>query len=228
MVGAACGGTGKTTSSGILHTRLLGLGLTASYYDAEPGLGDFAQLEPRAKLADLRELPGQQLVVDNIGKTQISVADTPAGGLREAVLLFKKVGLLDEARDGKFNLVIMHVARPEARSLGEGKEIRDIIGDAGQYFIVKNHVGDLQFDSWEQDGPFAAELRMLNSVSIDIPHLPGHAMEALRKRGGPFLDFVNDQNQSRLLRGYVNGWLQDSFKEFDRVGLLKWVAPSAG
>jgi len=132
--------------------------------------------------------------------------------------------LLDDVREGRFNLALLHVLGPSAASLAEVAKISERLGDGATYVLVKNFVNEGGYKEWESDPRFAARLA---GRSIAIPHLEARACTEVQRSGLPFGTFVK-RAESRMLTGYVRAWLNDVCDEFDAAGLRHLVEASKG
>jgi hypothetical protein len=87
--------------------------------------------------------------------------------------------------------------------------------------LVKNHVNDAHYFDWDNDPGAKPIFDGMADVTINVPRLPEMICETLQKRGGTFLDFIQDQSRSRVQRGNVRSWLEKVWGEFDRVKVIE-------
>jgi hypothetical protein len=121
-----------------------------------------------------------------------------------------RTGLLDDVRNGQFNLALLHVLGPNAASLSEISEIAKKLGAGAMHLLVKNYVHESGFDEWHADARFTDALN--NTASIVIPHLPGRVCTEVQQLGLSFSSFT-EQSQSRMMIGHVRAWLRDVYAQ---------------
>ena len=137
--------------------------------------------------------------------------------------------MFEEVRKGNLDLALLHVLGPSVSSMDQIEDAILLLGTNAKHFIVKNHINETNYFEWDEHSKYAASLRALANVTIDIPHLNTTANEAVQQAKMPFLDFVacekfpDGQKNSRTLRGHVAKFLSLIFPEFDRVGLKQLI-----
>jgi hypothetical protein len=104
----------------------------------------------------------------------------------------------------------------------------------GRYFLVKNFINNTRFFEWDQ-ATYASYFRKFkDAVEITIPKLNEMAFEQVELASVPFSAFVANKgpkgesaNYSFVLRGYVRHWLDNVWREYDRIKLNDIVASAA-
>lgn len=228
MVGSDKGGVGKTTVTRSLIDYLAANGISGRAFDSENPAGGLKRFVPSAKIVDIERVEDQMEIFDVAAG--VTVIDVRAGTLSETLATLDKVNLLDDVHSGAIGLVLLHVLGPSVQSLGEVPATRDRIGGGSRHILVKNHISDTAGGYFEWDGvdsKFAAVLAQMEPQTVTVPHLADRACETIDKLGVGFSDFCRDNNQSRMLRGYVGSWLGATWKDFDKVGLGKLAAKAA-
>jgi Cdc6-like AAA superfamily ATPase len=206
IVGADKGGTGKTFTSRAL----------LDYFKTESPTGSLKRFFPlTSTIVDLTKADDQIQVFDNLTRAAVTVIDVRAGLLSNTLQTLGDIGFLDMVKEGKIKIAVMHVIGSNITSLNEVKATA-VLMQGAQHFLVKNHTNDSDFfkgiDSVAKD--------MFNGqVVIDIPKLNETASEHVDASGLSFQQFINDDTQSRVIRGYVSKWLVDVYKQFDTLKL---------
>lgn len=220
MVGADKGGVGKTTVSRAMDEYLRRLQVGCKVVDGQFPNGDLCQFAGGAEVVDMQSLDGQMRVFDKLAG--VTLIDIKGGLFTDVLQSLNRTGLLEDVREGRFNLVLLHVLGPSAASLAEVASISDRLGDGAAYVLVKNYVNEGGFTEWESDPRFSAGL---SRRSIAIPHLEARACTEVQISGLSFGTFVK-RAESRILTGYVRAWLNDVCDEFDAAGLRRLVEQS--
>ena len=222
MVGADKGGVGKTTVARLLADYIQAKSIGTRLFDAEYPNGDLKRFAGAAEIVDLVAVGDQMRVFDSVAGT--TVVDVRAGMLSGVLAALNEVKLLDDVRSGALNLALLHVVGPSMGSLEEIGKMATALGSGAHHMLVKNHVSDGGFFEWDANSKFKEMFD--NHVTIDVPHLTPRATETVQLRQCSFQAFANDTNNSRMLRGYVQAWLDKCWIEFDRVGLGQLIAGS--
>jgi hypothetical protein len=223
IVGADKGGVGKTTMTRALLDYLSERKISHRAFDTESPAGDLKRFAPGAEVIDISRVQDQMKVFDVVSGDTATVLDLRGGLLTPTLQALEDAKLLDDVRNNKVRLILLHVLGPTMASIAEvGEAAKRIAGGSAHHFVVKNHINQTQYFDWDEPSRQAIWQQMAN-VTIDVPQLSEIACETLQKIGGSFTMFYNDQNpagpQSRVLRGRVLTWLDIVWKEFDRVGL---------
>ncbi len=226
MVGADKGGVGKTTVCRSVLDYFAAQGVPTRVFDTEHPSGDLTRFAPSARVIDIGRVPDQMLVFDQLDTAGVTVVDVRAGLLSPTLRALDEVRLLEDVRSGAVALALLHVLGPTISSLAEMTEAAQLIGREARHYLVKNHINDTGFFDWDSDGRYAEYFRRMQSVTIVVPRLKEIACETVQKVGGSFQAFARNEapngapaSHSRVLRGYVRSWLDETWRELDRVGL---------
>lgn len=216
MVGADKGGVGKTTVARGLAEYFVAKQLTARVFDTEYPKGDLSRFV-KAEIINIEKLQDQMKVFDTTDG--ITLVDVRGGQLGTILNTLDQAHLLDDVRAGKMKLILLHVLGPSVASLSEIHEVAQRIQGA-KHFFVRNHINETEYLGWQEDDRFKDVFAAMAPLTINVPHLPAVACEAVQRVGGLFTSFVSDvANQSRVLRGYVQTWVEKMIAEFDQVKL---------
>lgn len=216
IVGADKGGVGKTTVARALLDYLATRAVTPRVFDTQWPAGDLARFAPAAEVIDIDKVDGQRKVFDQLAG--VTVIDIRGGSFSSILHTLDQVRLLEDVRQGAVALALLHVLGPSIASLNEISEAHKTIGGGSKHFIVKNHINDTAY-SIADDPRYAEHFARMADCTIDVPQLKTDAGEMVQTLGVSFAGFAADPTQSRILRGYVLGWLGTIWKEFDRVGI---------
>jgi hypothetical protein len=214
IVGADKGGVGKTTISRTLMDYFKAQGAEYRAFDTEAPLGVLKRFYPdKTEVVDLTKSDGQMTVFDTLKNAPITVIDVRAGLLSPTLKTLAEIGFLDAS---KLKIVVLHVIGATKASFAEIKATRDAVGGS-KHFLVTNHTNESDFFSW--DGDTAKQALAIGDGLIDIPKLNELAMEHVETLGVPFQTFIDGENNSPVLRGYVRHWLSRVFQQFDAAKL---------
>jgi hypothetical protein len=229
VVGAEKGGVGKTTVCRLLASYME----TPDFKDfPRPRLidgqfprGDLARFHSEAEILNVTETSDRMKMFDDLSGVQI--VDLPAGVLGYTLRASDDAMLLDDVRAGRLRMALLHVLGPSLSSLDEIADATQLLGTSVQHFIVKNYINETKFFEWDTSSKYAAILRTLANVTIEIPHLDTMASEALQSSKGSIVDFIGGSTMdpatgkpwSKTLRGMSGKWFSRAATGFDRVGL---------
>lgn len=232
VVGADKGGVGKTTVTRALHswmdTPAMAQLPRPRVLDGQYPRGDLASFCPGAAIVNVTDITDQMQIFDTLDG--VTIIDIPAGQLGLMLRACDEARLLEDVKAGALRMALLHVLGPSLSSLDEIGEATAMLGTAARHFIVKNYINETKFFEWDTSSQYAATLRALSPVTIEIPHLATEAAEAVQQAKMPFIDFCRADNgpdgrpRSRTLRGHVARWLDRSWAGFDRVGLGTLIA----
>ena len=220
FVGADKGGVGKTHVTRALR----------DYMDTPPHVslprprlldgqfprGDLVQFCPDASIINITSISDQMKMFDTL--EGVTIVDIPAGLLGYTITACDEARLLDDVRSGALRMALLHVLGPSISSLDEISEAIALLGASAKHFIVKNHINETNFFEWDKDSTYAASLRALAEVTIEIPHLDTTTNEAIQQARTSFIGFAGG-TASRTLRGRAAKWLDRSWSGFDKVGI---------
>lgn len=236
LVGADKGGVGKTTVSRALLDFLTRHNVPARVFDTEHPRGSLHRFFPTiSEIIDLSDVASQMRLLDTLetGDTNVTVVDLKAGNLSLALGIFEHIGVLRAARDGLFNLGLIHVVGPSVASLEEIAEVAPFI-DGHAYVIARNFINDTNFFEWDAKTYNRYFGNLSKANEIDVPKLNEMAYEQVDLAGVTFNSFIANKtaslqpaNFSFVLRGYVNKWSADLEREFQRLDLIRSVLASA-
>ena len=236
LVGADKGGVGKTTTARALLDFLARKNILARAFDTENPRGTLHRFYPNiTQIIDLGEVRDQMKVLDTLQSdaVKVTVVDFKAGNLSTALNIFEKIGVLEAARSGDFDLALFHVVGPSIASLDEMGEVAKYTKGM-DYIVARNFINETNFFEWDEATFKKYFAGLSNAREIEIPKLNEMAYEQVDLAGVTFTDFVNnktakgaDANFSFVLRGYVRKWMNDLNAEFEKLELVKGLlAPS--
>lgn len=238
LVGADKGGVGKTTTSRALLDFLARRNVLARSFDTENPRGTLNRFYPNiSEIIDLNEVRDQMKVLDTMQSSavKVTVVDLKAGNLSSALDTFEKIGVLEAARSGEFDLALFHVVGPSIASLDEMGEVAKYTKGIS-YIVARNFINETNFFEWDEKTFKKYFAGLSNAREIDIPKLNEMAYEQVDLAGVTFSDFIanktpkgQDANYSFVLRGYVRKWISDLDQEFEKLDVIKsLLAPRAG
>jgi hypothetical protein len=158
---------------------------------------------------------------------RLTLVDLKAGNLGRALDTFEKIGVLEAARAGHFDLGLIHVIGPAIASMDEIGELAKFMQGVN-YVVARNFVNETSFFEWDPKTYKRYFARMKAQDEIDIPKLNEMAYEQVDLSGVTFKDFIDNKaadgtqaNFSFVLRGYVRRWCYEIDQEFERLALLQ-------
>lgn len=230
LVGADKGGVGKTTVSRALLDFLERNNVMARAFDTENPRGTLNRFYPnKAQIIDLANVADQMKILDTMETAPegVTVVDLKAGNLSAALDVFDRIGVLEAAREGMFDLALMHVVGPSIASLDEMNEVAKYTNGIN-YVVARNFINETNFFEWDEKTYTKYFARLPNAREIEVPKLNEMAYEQVDLAGVTFSDFVAnktakgaDADFSFVLRGYVRKWMQDIDAEFGELELIK-------
>ncbi len=230
LVGADKGGVGKTTISRAILDYLARKNILARAFDTENPRGTLHRFYPSiCEIIDLHKVADQMKLLDTMetAKVPVTVVDLKAGNLSTALDTFERIGVLEAARDGLFNLALIHVVGPSVASLDEMNEVTDYVG--GIYYVVaRNFINETNFFEWDEETYKRYFSNLNNAAEIDVPKLNEMAYEQVDLAGVTFNNFIANKaadgkpgNYSFVLRGYVRKWTSEIEAELEKLRLIK-------
>lgn len=230
LVGADKGGVGKTTLSRALLDYFARKNVLARAFDTEYPRGTLKRFYPDiTEVIDFTNVTGQMRVLDTleIANVRVTLLDLKAGNLSLVLDIFDRIGALEAARNGQFDIGLFHVVGPAIASLEEMGEIAKYVGGI-EYIVARNFINETSFFEWDQKTYKKYFSRLNSAHEIDIPKLNEMAYEQVDLAGVTFKDFIDnraadggDGNFSFVLRGYVRKWSHDLDQQLERVKLLQ-------
>ncbi len=236
LVGADKGGVGKTTIARALLDFLHRKNILVRAFDTENPRGTLHRFYPGiSEIIDLGDVASQMKVLDTLTTSDIKVTivDLKAGNLSTALDTFEKIGVLEAARNGEFNLALVHVVGPAIASLDEMGEVAKYT-DGIAYVVARNFINETNFFEWDERTYKKYFANLANAREIEVPKLNEMAYEQVDLAGVTYSNFVSNinakgaaSNFSFVLRGYVRKWLSDIDVEFEKLEVVKWVMDAA-
>ena len=224
FTGAGKGGVGKTTICRALRDYMDTPGMKdfprPRVLDGQFPRGDLVQFCHDAQIINITSISDQMKVFDTL--EGVTIVDIPAGLLGYTLKACDEARLLDDVKEGKLRMALLHVLGPSISSLDEIGDATALLGTSAKHFIVKNHVNETEFFEWDRDSSYAASLRALADITIEVPHLDTVSTEAVQIAKTSFLAFAGG-TASRTLRGRVAKWLDKTWSGFDKVGLGRMI-----
>jgi len=230
LIGADKGGVGKTTLSRALLDFIARRDVPVRAFDTEHPRGSLKRFHPDiTEIIDFTDVADQMKVLDTLDSTaaRVTVIDLKAGNLSLSLDTFDRIGVLEAARNGQFNLGLFHVVGSSIASLEEISEIAKYVNGM-EYIVTRNAVNDTHFFEWDQKTYKKYFSRLNSAHEIDIPKLNEMAYEQVDLSGLTFKDFTDNKgpggapgNHSFVLRGYVRKWCADLDQELERLKLMQ-------
>jgi hypothetical protein len=230
LVGADKGGVGKTTISRCILDYLARKNIMSRAFDTENPRGTLHRFHPNiTEVIDLNQVSDQMKILDTLdtANVRLSLVDLKAGNLGKALDTFEKIGVLEAARAGHFDLGLVHVIGPAIASMDEIAEIAKYIQGIN-YVVARNFINETSFFEWDPKTYKRYFARVKDQDEIDIPKLNEMAYEQVDLAGVTFKDFIDNKaadgsqsNFSFVLRGYVRRWCYEIDQELDRLSLLQ-------
>jgi hypothetical protein len=230
LVGADKGGVGKTTVSRALLDYLARRNVLARAFDTECPRGTLTRFYPQvAPVIDLSGVSDQMKLLDTIetASVKVTLVDLKAGNLSYALDIFERIGVLEAARAGQFDMGLVHVIGPSIASLQEIAEISRYLKGV-DYVLARNFINETNFFEWDRNTHAKYFTNLDQRSEINIPKLNEMAYEQVDLAGVTFKDFIenkaadgNPGKFSFVLRGYVRKWCAEIDAEFDRLKLLQ-------
>ncbi|MGB7203934.1 MAG: hypothetical protein WBD37_00505 [Anderseniella sp.] len=233
MVGADKGGVGKTTISRALLDYLHRNNVLARAFDTENPRGTLQRFYPNiTEIIDLHNVADQMKVLDTLetAKVPVTVVDLKAGNLSYALDTFEKIGVLQAARDGVFEMGLIHVVGPAIASLDELQEVTKYV-EGIDYVVARNFINETNFFEWDEKTYKRYFSNVNEAREIVIPKLNEMAAEQVDLADVTYKNFIDNKDAggkpsdfSFVLRGYVKKWCSDLDGEFDQLRLLQMLA----
>jgi hypothetical protein len=230
LVGADKGGVGKTTIARALLDYFVRKNVLTRAFDTENPRGSLHRFYPAVtEVIDLSQVAHQMKVLDTMesANVPVTIVDFKAGNLSYSLDLFERIGVLEAARNGVFNLGLFHVIGPSIASLDEIGEIAKYLNGI-QYVLARNTINETNFFEWD-DATYRKYFSTIpKTQEISIPKLNEMAYEQVDVAGVTFKDFIDNRaadgamgHYSFVLRGYVRKWISEIDDEFARLKLLQ-------
>ncbi len=232
LVGADKGGVGKTTLSRALMDYFVRKNILTRAFDTENPRGTLKRFYPaNTEIVDFANVADQMRILDTLetAKVNVTIVDLKAGNLSLALDTFDKIGALEAARSGEFNLGLFHVVGSAVASLDEIAEIAKYT-DGIDYVLARNFINDTNFFEWDEKTYKKYFANIPDAKEIDVPKLNEMAYEQVDLAGVTYKDFIDNKkasgdagNFSFVLRGYTRKWISDLDSELEHLDLIKRV-----
>jgi hypothetical protein len=214
IVGADKGGVGKTTIARTLLDYFKAQGVTFRAFDTEAPQGVLKRFFPdNTEVVDLTKSDGQMRVFDTLKTAQVTIIDVRAGLLSPTLRTLAEIGFLNGVREGRLNITVLHVLGSTQASFDEIKAMASLV-EGSKHFLVTNHINDTTYLGLSE------EMKKAGDGIIDIPKLNELAAEYVDTAGVSFENFIADETNSAVMRGYVKNWLGRVFQQFDAANLI--------
>ncbi len=233
LVGADKGGVGKTTIARALLDYFSRKNVLSRAFDTENPRGTLKRFYPAiTEIVDLGNVAHQMKILDTLetANVPVTLVDLKAGNMSYALDIFERIGVLEAARNGMFNLGLFHVIGPSIASLDEMAEIAKYLQGV-QYVVARNFINETNFFEWDANTHRKYFSAIPKAQEIDIPKLNEMAYEQIDLAGVTFKDFIDNRAAdgqgarfSFVLRGYARKWCSEIDEEFGRVKLLQDLA----
>lgn len=152
LVGAEKGGVGKTTVSRALLDFFARKNILTRAFDTENPRGTLSRsYSILPKSIHLGNVAHQMKVLDTMdtANVPVTIVDLKAGNMSYALDIFERIGVLEAARAGAFNLGLFHVIGPSIASLDEIAEIAHYLQGV-HYVVARNFINETNFFEWDQ------------------------------------------------------------------------------
>ena len=230
LVGADNGGVGKTTVSRALLDFFARKNLLTRAFDTENPRGTLKRFYPaNTEIIDLGNVAHQMKLLDTMetANVPVTIVDFKAGNMSYALDMFDRIGALDAARNGAFNLGLFHVIGPSIASLDEIAEISRYLKGV-HYVVTRNFINETNFFEWDQATQRKYFAQIPKAQEIAVPKLNEMAYEQVDLAGVTFKDFIDNRapdgaqgKYSFVLRGYVKKWCSEIDEQFAHVKLVQ-------
>ncbi len=232
LVGADKGGVGKTTLSRALLDYFARKNVLTRAFDTENPRGSLRRFYPAiTEVIDLSNVAHQMKVLDTMesANVPVTIVDLKAGNLSYALDLFERIGVLEAARNGVFNMGLMHVVGSSIASLDEIGEIAKYLQGVS-YVVARNSINETNFFEWDDATHKKYFSAIPKAQEINIPKLNEMAYEQVDVAGVTFKDFIENKAAdgsagkfSFVLRGYVKKWISEIDAELAHVQMLQEI-----
>jgi len=171
LVGADKGGVGKTTLSRALLDYLGRKNALARAFDTAHPRGTLKRFYPQiTEIVDFTSVADQMKVLDTLetANVRVTLVDLRAGNLIITLDMLDRIGALEAARNGQFDIGLFHVIGPAIASLDEIAEISGYVNGI-DYIIARNFINETNFFEWDQQTHKKYFARQNTASQFDIP-----------------------------------------------------------
>ena len=226
LVGSDKGGVGKTTITRTLLDYYEAKRVPANAYDTEAPRGTLKRFHPDVtEIVDITSIADQMRVFDTLKASDVTLIDIRAGLLSSSLSALQDIGFIEAARKGQVSLGVFHILGPSISSLNEIREVAEFV-DGTHYFLVKNMINNTAYFEWDPATYDSYFRKTKGAHQVTIPHLTEMACEQVELASVPFTAFIGNKkaggesaSYSFVLRGYVRHWLNNVWREYDRIKL---------
>lgn len=225
LIGADKGGVGKTTVCRVLLDLLAERGVPTRAFDTEAPHGSLARFHAdEAEIVDLTRTTDQMRIFDTLEASDVAVTlvDVRAGQLRRILASLDEFGFLDAAKRGQYGFQLFHILGSSIASLEEVADVAAYATSATHY-LVRNDAEGTHF-AWGPEIYRSYVDRVKAARELTVPQLDAVAYEQIDVAGVPFSEFVKNERNSFVLRGYVRTWLQKVKQNFEGAGVMTAIA----
>lgn len=209
IVGADKGGVGKTMLSRALLDYFADRGVSCRAFDTEAPTGNLHRFYRKAStIVDLTRSDDQMRVLDGLKAAQVTLIDIRAGLLSPTLTMLRELDFFDGIVEGRLTITVVHVIGSTQASFSEIAATSRIVAGA-QHVLAVNRINDAPFSG------LSDELKAAGAGLVEIGKLNELAADHVDTAGVPFRDFIADEGNSTVMRGYVRAWLRRAFREFE-------------
>jgi hypothetical protein len=214
IVGADKGGVGKTMISRALLDYFADRSISCRAFDTEAPTGNLHRFYPDASaIVDLTKSDDQMRVFDGLNAAQVTLIDIRAGLLSPTLTMLRELDFFDGIVEGRLAITVVHVIGSTQASFAEIAATSRIVAGA-QHVLAVNHINDAPFSG------LSPEMRAIGASLIEVRKLNELAADHVDAAAVSFHNFVADDSNSTVMRGYVRSWLRRAFREFEQAGLV--------
>jgi hypothetical protein len=226
FIGGEKGGVGKSVVARLLTQYFIDRSLPFAAVDADNShatllrhYADYTRAADMARLESMDEIVALATEAD-----RRVVVDLPAQSDRLLSAWIAEGGVLDLTRDCGCQIVLWHVMDDGKDALAALERLLDRYKRDVSYAIVRNLGRGKDFSLFERS-PVRAKAAELRAQVIDLPELPGGAMQKIDRLDASFWAAVHNtafgaDAFSRMDRQRIKVWLQASFEQIARLGEL--------
>ena len=224
FIGGEKGGVGKSVVARLVTQNCIDKSLPFAAVDADSSHATLARhYADYARQGDLARLESMDEVVALATETDRRViVDLPAQSDRLLSAWIAESGVLELTRDAGCPIVLWHVMDDGKDALAALERLLDRYQREVSYAIVRNYGRGKDFSLFDKS-PVRAKASDLGAHVIDLPELPGGAMQKIDRLDASFWAAVHNASfgadaLSRMDRQRIKVWLQASFEQIARLG----------
>ena len=141
---------------------------------------------------------------------------------------------MQAARDGVFEMGLIHVVGPAIASLDELQEVTPYV-EGLDYTVARNFINETNFFEWDEKTYKRYFSNVNEAREIVIPKLNEMAAEQVDLADVTYKNFIDNKDSqgksadfSFVLRGYVKKWCSEIDDEFDQLRLIQMLTSGGG